>query len=234
MKTLYGVLLVGALLVGLSSVANAQIVPNAPHLTFQDRTAFLLTAVTIRDDLQLSDSQRKAIDRHWVSYSDRVDALSKKSGDTSKAFENLERQVAGQSLGVLDDLQKRRLRELGIQNVGPRALLDEGVARAFEVGSRQLSAIKGLYDAYDAKMNEVDDKVADALGGEGIPKDQQKLAAYEKRREQLLKTFEAERIAIRKTRAEIDRKAIEVLNGDQIINWKQSQGKPFAFVGNNQ
>lgn len=234
MKSLQSLLITGVVLLGLRTVGSAQMVPTAPHLTFQDRTAFLLTASSIREELQLSDSQRKSLDRYWHDYAQRAEDLARKPNFSAKSFENLERQVAGQSLTVLDAAQKQRLQQLGFQNVGPRALLDEGVAKEFEVGSRQTSIIQGLYDAYDAKLNQIDERIADALGGENIPKDSQKLEAYEKRRAQVLKTFEAERQTIRKTRSEIDRKAVESLNGDQIVKWKKGLGKPFTFVGNNQ
>jgi hypothetical protein len=145
-------------------------------------------------------------------------------------MENLERQVAGQCLTALNPDQKARLKELTFQAVGPRALLDDGVTREFGVGSRQAETIKGLYEAYDKKLDEIDEKIADALGGENIPKEASKLAEYQKRRDLVLKNFEAERKAVRKQLPEIDRRAIEVLNGDQITKWKNSLGKPFPFV----
>ncbi len=227
-------LLVALVSVALAGVSFGQSMPNLPHLTFQDRTAFLLTASSIREDLELSDVQRKSIDRYWKDHAQRIDDMSRKPNFTQKQMENLDKSVAGQSISVLNPNQKTRLKQLGFQNIGPRALTDLGIAREFGLGPRQLELITNLYRAYDAKLDGVDEKIADALGGENVPKDGQKRADYDARRNRLLKLFETERAQIRKGLPDLELKAIDVLNGDQASQWKKAQGKPFAFVGNKQ
>jgi hypothetical protein len=231
MKFLPVGLFVGVLALSLAGRSHAQIMPNAGHLSFQDRTAFLLTASSIRDELGLSDTQRKSLDRYWLDHANKVEDVAAKPNFNQRMIENLDRQVAGQSIATLDAAQKARLRELGLQYLGPRALLDAGIARDFELGNRQLSGLKSLYEAYDAKLGQIDERIADALGGEVPPKDPAKLKDYNRRRDQALKVFEAERDAIRKTRGTVDARALDVLNGDQLSKWKKSLGKPFVFVG---
>jgi Spy/CpxP family protein refolding chaperone len=104
---------------------------------------------------------------------------------------------------VLNESQKKRLRELELQAMGPTAFLQPEVADELKLSQEQRSRLQGIVMQ---QMQQLREQFQGGGQGQGAPNFQQ-------------------------MREQAEKQMLEVLTPAQREQWQQMQGKPFAFEG---
>ncbi|MDW8051920.1 MAG: Spy/CpxP family protein refolding chaperone [Armatimonadota bacterium] len=108
-------------------------------------------------------------------------------------------------VNVLTEAQRKRLRELELQAMGPMAFLNPEVADALKLTQEQRARLRAIANEFFNQMRQ-----QFQAGGFGQGQVAQQL---------------------RQAREQVEQRMLQVLTPQQLQQWQQMQGKPFQFEG---
>jgi Spy/CpxP family protein refolding chaperone len=128
-------------------------------------TLFLLRNEKVQSDLALTDDQKTSVKKLLDSAMESFSSLQGLSGEERTAkMQELRKAQDEKVAGILNDKQKARLKEIGLQQRGPAALTDKEVAEALKLTDDQVNKIKEIADAMLKDMQ--DARQAAGSGGD--------------------------------------------------------------------
>lgn len=163
-------------------------------------SAMLLRAEVVQKDLQLSDEQKESITKLQDKAREAFSGLQGLSDEERRTKMQELRKDQEEQLGkILNDKQKARLKEIGLQQAGALGLANKDVAESLKLTDDQVNKIKELADNYRTEMR---DAVQAAAGGDPT----------------------SIRDALTKLRKESNEKILAVLKDDQKAAYEKMQG----------
>jgi len=118
-------------------------------------TLFLLRNEKVQSDLALTDDQKASVQKLLDAAQEARSSLQGLQGDERTAkMQELRKGQDEKVAGILNDKQKARLKEIGLQQRGPLALTDKEVAEAIKLTDDQVNKLKEIADAMQKDMQE--------------------------------------------------------------------------------
>ncbi len=123
--------------------------------------AMLLGREDVQKELKLSDDQKSKLDEQRQAMMEEMRAQFQNGGGGGdqeamrKNMMEMQKKSEANAMGVLDDKQKARLKELWIQRDGNRVITSEEVQKDLGLSDAQKAKIKSLGDAQREAMNEI-------------------------------------------------------------------------------
>ncbi len=170
-------------------------------------SAMLLERADVQRELNLTEQQKTQI-RQMLEEQRRARAELRNLPPEQRLEKMLELRQKYDPTSVLTDAQKKRLRELELQAMGPMAFLNPEVADELKLTQEQRSRLMGI-------MNEFRNQLREQWQGGGFQQGNQgqRMQQMQRMREQM------------------EQRMLEVLTPAQRQQWQQMQGKPFQFEG---
>jgi|GEM_PF-5464235 len=196
----------------LACGAMAQQLPSAPHLDLLHRGTFLLTTLTVQDEMKLSDEQRINIGRIFQRLGETQGAQLASDRPDEAAVKNADKVATDSVLRVLTNAQQADLAKLAVHYAGIPGLLEPEVIKALRIGENQLQRIHQVIDAAEAQTMQLDATITNAIQKD--PKHSAEInASYKPSRRKALKDEHA---------AEL--KALDALTEPQRKQWSDLGG----------
>jgi len=118
-------------------------------------TLFLLRNEKVQSDLALTDDQKASVQKLLDAAQEARSSLQGLQGEERTAkMQELRKGQDEKVAGILNDKQKARLKEIGLQQRGPSALTDKEVAEALKLTDDQVNKLKEIADAMQKDMQE--------------------------------------------------------------------------------
>jgi Spy/CpxP family protein refolding chaperone len=118
-------------------------------------TLFLLRNETVQKDLSLTDDQKASVQKLLDSAQEARSSLQGLQGEERTAkMQELRKAQDEKVAGILNDKQKARLKEIGLQVRGASALTDKEVAESLKLTDDQVNKIKEIVDAMQKDVQE--------------------------------------------------------------------------------
>ncbi|MGV3616861.1 MAG: Spy/CpxP family protein refolding chaperone [Fimbriimonas sp.] len=199
------------LLVALAASASAfaQVLPNTPHLTLEQRGAFLLTDAGLRQKLALPPAARTKIDARLASYAKAQDRLYSAKKPDESAIQKLDSSTAAGLLAALPDPQRKRLFQIAIRQAGASALVAPDVRQALKLTAAQVVKIEAGLEAAAAPSERLEEKVSERVVQ----------AADDQERQAIHREYEGERKRLASLRTADEAKLFKILTPAQQKTW---------------
>lgn len=175
--------------------------------------SMLLGREDVQKELKLTDTQKSKLEEMRNAMMEEMRGSFQPGGDREammKQVQEMMKKADKEALAVLDDSQKKRLKELWIQRSGNRIVANEDMQKELGLSDEQKSKIKGLQDAQNAANQEIFQKMQNG---------------------------EIDRTEIRplmeKNNKALDEELGKVLTADQSAKLKAMGGTPFKFDEDN-
>lgn len=133
-----------ALLAALATVVAsgfAQSLPSAPHLTLEQRSAFLLADPVVRQKIGLPAPVATKVTAGFAAYAKQQDKLYAAKKPDEAAIRKLDATTATGLLAALPAPQKRGLYKIALAQAGASALLAPDVVKALKLTTDQTNKI---------------------------------------------------------------------------------------------
>jgi hypothetical protein len=109
----------------------------------------LLTEPTVQDDLKLNSEQKTKLKsvadklrEEWAENKDKIEKMTPE--ERGKLAKETSKKTNDAIVGVLDEKQVKRLKQIDLQDRGPLALFDPEVRKALDVTDDQIGQVKSL------------------------------------------------------------------------------------------
>lgn len=200
----------GALVLALAVPALAQSRTGAFSPSLR-----LLALPEVRTELKLTAEQSEKISKLQRGMKDRLVTTLRNlqnvpTEERRKKFDGFRSGVDREVVEILDPAQRKRLRELELQQEGPRALLDPAFAAELRLSNTQNAKLRTLVSKERDKLREL--ASAQPANQEPSPEERAKI------------TKQVEEI-----RKETDAELLKVLSAEQRTRFTVLQGQPFKF-----
>ncbi len=213
---------------------NYETVLNQPYLTARQESAFLLSSQHIGTEIHATAEQERQWDDSFEWYVDNVNKefpLGRRSPSEDEIAKD--RAFADKVLSYATDLQRQRLVELGLQDLGYSAFAKKDVQAQLMLSSQQADEINQLVERANAKTHNLALEVKEFIHKED---------ALEKLRKdgdsKPTAAEEAQTTLLQQRCENVSREVIETKNSivlalsdEQFTSWKKMVGAPFAFQG---
>lgn len=202
-----------ALLAALACAAAgfSQALPSAPHLTLEQRSAFLLSDPVVRQKIGLPSPVAAKVSTGFQAYAKQQDRLYAAKKPDEAALRKLDVDTATGLLATLPPLQKRGLFKIALVQAGPSALLAPDVRAALKLTPDQAAKIDMALQAAALPAEKLEEKVS-----ERIVK-----AKAEKERREIHAEYAGERQRLAKLRQAEEGKIIKLLTPAQLKTWQE-------------
>jgi hypothetical protein len=130
-----------AALAGVVASGLAQSLPSAPHLTLEQRSAFLLADPLVRQKIGLPAPVATKVSASFASYAKQQDKLYAAKKPNEAAIQKLDVTTATGLLASLPARQKRGLYKIALSQAGVSALLAPDVAKSVKLTPDQVNKI---------------------------------------------------------------------------------------------
>jgi len=198
-------LVAGACAVALSA---AQATPSAPHLTLEQRSAFLLARE--ENVNRIAPAAKSKIQSLISAYGTKQQKLLQKAKPDEKAIADLDRQVANQLLAALSGTQRAALLSATMADLGPGALQDDDVAKRLNLSPAQRKRVAAAFAKADKRESQLEAGMADSL---------ERAGEDEAKRSEIVRSYDAARVQVAGLRREALPKALAVLTPAQRKTW---------------
>lgn len=173
-----------------------------------------LSNKSVQDELKLTDDQKAALQK---IKDERTEAGKKVRKDLDReakmaAALAIVDKASKAAEKILKPTQAKRLKQITLQRMGPRALTFPAIQKELKLTEKQVAEIKGIHAA-GAKLQEQLKKAG---------------SDREKRRE----VFNTYRKIIQEMRAKADEEIVKVLTPQQKKKWQEMQGPKFDYKRN--
>jgi len=216
----------GIFIAAVSATTRAQTVPALPYLTVPQRCAFLVEDPHVAKSLNLTPAQSKALTQASQQYTQTTTKLVKLKAPKDTDFRMNDEKFANVCLGTLTPKQKQTVLQLGLREIGLEAIADPSISAKLGLSPAQAEKISDLYAIYEKKAEDVSGMVANGLLALPEPKKGADRTAYEKKRMQIVLSYQAERDRLVTKKAEADKAALKILTPVQIGKWQTLVGMP--------
>jgi hypothetical protein len=195
-----------------------------PKLTISEECALRLVQQPVASKLKLSGAQRYAIKNAEAAYEQRAAKLTPKADPTGAKLDRATKAYADTCLNTLTAEQKSQLLEVGIPDIGIRALEDPVVSAKLKLSSSQETKIRGIIKAWVKVDDDYSAMIANAIIAIPEPKPGADRAAYEKKCEETLAAYQGERNRIAQQREDSEDKVFSLLSKSQQLDWAKLSG----------
>lgn len=201
-----------ALLAAFACVAAgfSQSLPSAPHLSLEQRSAFLLSSPVIRQKIGLPAPVVAKVSTSFQNYAKRQDKLYAAKKPDEAALRKLDIETATGLLSALPPLQKRGLFKIALAQAGPSALLAPDIRAQLKLTPAQVDKVDLALQAAAAPSEQMEEKAA-----ERIVK-----ATDEKERREINAEYTAERQRLARLRTAEEAKILKLLTPEQLKAWQ--------------
>ncbi|MDW8107340.1 MAG: Spy/CpxP family protein refolding chaperone [Armatimonadota bacterium] len=166
--------------------------------------AMLLERADVQRELNLTEQQRNQIRQmREAMRAAREELRNLPPEERRQRMQELRQKY--DPVNVLTDAQKKRLRELELQAIGPMAFLNPEVADELKLTQEQRSRLQAIVNEFFSQMRQ-----QFQAGGFGQGQAAQQL---------------------QQAREQMEQRMLQVLTPQQRQQWQQMQGKPFQFEG---
>jgi hypothetical protein len=213
-----------------SAVAAAQghtELPNQPYLSLSEQSAWLLNYATIRDNLKLSNDEKKVLDTESSSYTAAQQRLFTKGSPSEQQIETLDHAHARTVLAGLTQVHRDRLYQILLQAKGSEAFADRTVATHLGLNATELAQIHQILKTADDREEEFEANLAKKLLA--VPRIAPS-SLYQQKRLAVIDAAKPERATLEKQRAADEAKALGLLTKPQKGKWKELTGAPFPLT----
>ena len=232
--------LLSSLIVATVSIAAAAQGPANPYEALDRAGAIMAGAKSVQRELRLEPEQQvrlEALYKLYVLGQQKVyrawetDTAPANAPKFEKQLDELGDTLSADVLKVLSIPQRKRVREIALQQVGLPALVQTGVAADLKLTQAQKSQLQALFRAFDKRSEDFDALAAQRLQAIPKPKDPSGMPEYERKRLEAVKAMRPEEESLERARREMEAKALAVLSQEQRAAWTALLGKPFQMAG---
>jgi hypothetical protein len=194
-----------ALVVALAAAGFGQSLPSAPHLTLEQRGAFLLAEPSLRSSLGVASATTAKISAAMASYAKQQDKLYRAKDPDDVALRKLDEATATSLLSALQPAQRKRLFQVALKRAGASALLASDVIDALGITSPQRKRIEATLEA----AGEPEQRLEQAIAA------RTEKASDDAERVRIQSQYATERKRLAALREKAEAKAFEVLTPAQ-------------------
>lgn len=220
----------------LAAAAIAAVAVAEPQESLLQRTAQRIASPNVAVDLGLSKAQTADRDKLFAAFqvdrtalvekilaapADRQDALN---GELGKLQSDLD----GRLLALLTAGQQRRLLQIGVQEEGSEALLDDMVSREVGLSVAQLAKIRTVYDKVLKAQDDYQSALGEALAKIPDPKpnDTAAMDAYVEKQKAVVASLKPKEKAFLDAKTAGNKQIFNLMTPQQQKKWFALHGKP--------
>jgi hypothetical protein len=211
--------LLGILAISVSALAVAQGVPSAPHLTVTEKSTFLLMNSQIRAEVKLTSTQQAAVEKAIAEYGTAQQKLMADRNAPESQVRGLDTSFAKKALAAVDGTQEKKLLSLTVREIGVKALADKEIAKRVGLTKAQSKKVAGLLAKIDKRNLAFDEMVAKGLNDI----DGEDPAKANKLRAEIVKSYDSERVKLRKDIKVLESAVVASLTAPQRAKWQALQ-----------
>lgn len=209
-----------------AAVGLCQLYPTPLGIT--GAAAFRLTEIRVQQEFRISASQAQAIQEIIEQHGALQTALSKRL-ETAKSndFESIQKQIENAEVGtsrkivdVLNPDQRKRLREVSLQEIGPFAMRNAEIAKELGLTPAQRNQVEALAKKTVLELDEINAKMASEL--EAIPDGK----AGDAKRTKVVMSYDAK---LKTAETQKEKALLALLSKPQQATWQKLLGRPFKL-----
>lgn len=205
--------------------------------SLSQRTVEMVSSPNVALDLRLTPAQIGSRDKLFASFTASRSAIMKdiETAPTGKVdalyaqISKLKADLDDKLLALLSQAQQHRILEIGVQEEGSEALLDDAVARIVGLSATQRSKIAGIRTRVTKAQEAYQEAVGAAIAK--IPEpgpDDAALRAYAEKEKRAMDSVRPQHTQFLAVKTAANKEIYGLLNQQQRKKWDSLHGKPLA------
>jgi hypothetical protein len=184
-----------------------------------EKSTFLLMNSQIRAEVKLTSTQQAAVEKAIAEYGTAQQKLMADRNAPESQVRGLDTSFAKKALAAVDGTQEKKLLSLTVREIGVKALADKEIAKRVGLTKAQSKKVAGLLAKIDKRNLAFDEMVAKGLNDI----DGEDPAKANKLRAEIVKSYDSERVKLRKDIKVLESAVVASLTAPQRVKWQALQ-----------